>query len=203
MDAAEPRPEPDAPPSLHAHALDNLRYIRDAMQRASAFTDVPGWGTVVVGATALAAAWLASRQATFHHWLLCWLGEALLAGAAGIAFMVAKSRRAGTSLLSNPGRRFALGLAPPLLAGALLTLTLYQARLQQPLPGLWLLLYGAGVTTAGAFSVRIVPLLGLCFMALGAAALFLPASLGDLSLAAGFGGLHIVFGSVIARRYGG
>jgi hypothetical protein len=183
--------------------MDNLRYIRDTMERASAFTDVPGWGSVLVGLSALLAAGLASRTTTFNGWLRVWLVEVVLAGGIGLLAMILKSRRAGTSLLANPGRRFALSLAPPLLAGGAITLALYTARLPGPIPGLWLLLYGVGVTTAGAFSVRVVPVMGACFMALGTLALFLPTSWGNSLLALGFGGLHIVFGSVIARRYGG
>ena len=71
------------------------------------------------------------------------------------------------------------------------------------LPGCWLLLYGAAAATGGAFSVRIVPILGLCFMALGVVAFAVPAAWGHWFMAAGFGGLHIGFGLVIARKYGG
>jgi hypothetical protein len=117
--------------------------------------------------------------------------------------MARKARRGGTTVLSYSGRRFVLSYVPPILVGALLTVVLVRAGLHSTLPGTWLLLYGTGVVTGGAFSVRVVPLMGFCFMALGTAALFGPSAWGSGLMAAGFGLLHIVFGLIIARRYGG
>lgn len=199
----QPSAELGKPPELEKRAIDNLRYIRDTMERAGSFTAVPGWGGVAMGMTALAAARLAAQAPTPQAWLRVWLAEALLAFAIGAWAIRRKAKRAGTPLFAGPGRRFALTLTPPLLAGALLTLALYRASLIGFLPGVWLLLYGAAVLTGGASSVRIVPLMGLCFAVLGAVALFSPASWGNALLAAGFGLLQIVFGILIARRHGG
>ena len=197
------RSRPSAPVALDTHAMDNLRFIRQTMERAGSFTAVPGWGGVAMGVTALAAAVVASRQTARDLWLATWLAEALVAfGIAGWA-MVWKSHAAKMPLLSGPGRKFALSFSPPLVVGALLTLVLYRLGLAGVLPGIWLLLYGAGVVTGGAFSVKIIPVMGLCFMLAGAAALFSPAAWGNGFLAAGFGGLHILFGILIARRHGG
>jgi hypothetical protein len=199
-----PQPLPAAePPALHLRAMDNLRFIRQTMEEAVTFTAVSGVGEIAVGLTALAAAWTASRQATALAWLLTWLGEALVAALITGGAVVWKARQAKISLLSRPGRRFALGLLPPIGAGALLTYALVAAGLPALLPGLWLLLYGTAVVTGGAFSVRIVPVMGLGFMALGAVALLAPASWGNVCLAAGFGGLNLGFGLYIARRHGG
>ena len=192
-----------APRPLRDRAIDNLRFIRETMERAAAFTAVPGWGQVGVGATALAAAALAARQPTVELWLVTWLSEAVVALALGGWALARKAHAANDPILSGPGRRFGLSFVPPLAAGGLLTVALYRAGVVQALPATWLMMYGVGVTTAGAFSVRIVPVMGLCFMLLGVVALFGPPPWGNWCMAAGFGGLHIVFGVIIARRYGG
>jgi hypothetical protein len=190
------------PVPIDRRAADNLRFIRDTMERAASFTAVPGWGGVAIGATAFAAGWLAigrPLQSQFH----IWLGEALVALAVAIVAVRAKSRR--LSLSFKAARRALLSFMPPLLAGAALTAVLCRpnSNMLGIVPGLWLLLYGAAVVTGGAFSVRIVPVMGLCFMLLGALALPAPAAWGNLFLMAGFGAIHIIFGIVIARRHGG
>jgi hypothetical protein len=185
------------------HALDDLRFIRETMARSSAFTAAPGWGQVAVGATALAATWMASRQATPAGWLAVWLGEAVVAVAISLVAVYAKANAAGVPLTSGPGRRFAFALVPPFVAGAVLTVVLFRADLFAALPGTWLLLYGAGLVTGSAFSIPIVRAMGASFMALGAVAVFAPAGTGAYFMAAGFGGLHLLFGILIARRHGG
>jgi hypothetical protein len=199
---------PDAPtqaptPALHARAMDNLSFIRSTMERATAFTAVPGWGGVAMGVTALAATLVAGQSSTPGGWLAIWLGASVLALTIGGGAMALKARRAGTTVFSYSGRRFVLSYLPPLACGAVLTVVLVRAGLYHALPGTWLLLYGTGVVTGGAFSVRVVPIMGLCFMALGAIALLTPPQWGEWLLALGFGGLHILFGIIIARRYGG
>jgi hypothetical protein len=188
--------------ALHERAMDNLRFIRETMERAGAFTGISGWGQVAIGVTALVAAPLSAQQPTFKAWLMVWLAEALVSLLIAGWSIDRKARAAQMPLLTGPGRKVAFSLSPPLLVGALLTIVLYRAGLTNAIPGVWLLLYGTGVVTGGMFSVTIVPIMGICFMALGAVALFVPA-LANWFLAAGFGGLHIVFGVVIARRYGG
>jgi len=196
-------PEPEQTPALHERAMDNLRYIRETMERASAFTGVSGWGQVVIGMTALFAALVAARQTVFPAWLVVWVGEAVVALLIAGWSMDRKARAVQMPLLAGPGRKAAFSLSPPFFVGGLLTVVLYRAGLTNAIPGVWLLLYGTGVVTGGMFSVSIVPIMGLCFMALGAATLFTPASYANWFLAAGFGGLHIIFGLIIARRYGG
>lgn len=195
---------PEQPVALHERAMDNLRFIRETMERASAFTGISGWGQVAIGVTALVAAPLSAQQITFSKsWLMVWVGEAVVSLLIAGWSIDRKARAAQMPLLAGPGRKVAFSLSPPLLVGGLLTVVLYRAGLTNAIPGVWLLLYGTGVVTGGMFSVTIVPIMGICFMTLGAAALFMPPAFANWLLAAGFGGLHIVFGIVIARRYGG
>jgi hypothetical protein len=195
--------ESRTPVAIDDRARDNIRFIRETMERAGSFTAVPGWGGIAIGITAAGAAVIAAEQTSSTAWLLTWGAEAALALAVAVWTAFSKARRAGGSLFTGPGRRFVYGMAPPLLAGALLTILLMRIEIISAIPGVWLLLYGTGIVTGGTFSIRIVPLMGLCFMVLGAVALFCPRAWGDAFLACGFGGLHILFGSIIASKYGG
>jgi hypothetical protein len=183
--------------------MDNLRFIRETMERAGAFTAVPGSGGIAMGTTALFTALIAARQHQAGAWLVTWVCGAAVAFVEGVAAMVWKARAARLPLLSAAGRKFALGLAPPLLVSVLLTAVLYLHGVPELIPGVWLVLYGTGVVSAGAYSVRVVPVMGMCFIAAGSAALLSPPGWANWYMAAGFGGLHVAFGIVIARRYGG
>lgn len=191
------------PIPIDARAADHLRYIRETMERAGEFTAVPGLGGVAMGFTAIAAAFVAAHQASPRGWLTVWLFEAFVAVAIAAATAATKAHRANAALFSGPGRKFLLSFAPPIIVGGLLTFALFRAGALAALPGVWLLLYGTAIVTGGAFSVRVVPVMGLCLMAVGSMALFAPATWGNAFMAAGFGALQIGFGIWIARNHGG
>ena len=188
---------------LHDRAMDNLRYIRETMERATPFTGISGRGEMAIGVTALAASVIAARQPSFKLWVYTWLAEGFISSLIAGWSMDRKARATQTSLFSGSGRKALFSLAPSLIAGGLLTLVLARAGQFTTIPGMWLLLYGTGVITGGMFSVRAVPVMGLCFMALGALALLSPPVWTNWFMAVGFGGLHLFFGAIIVRRYGG
>jgi hypothetical protein len=196
---ATPRTQPV---ELHEHAMDNLKYIRQTLERAGSFTAVPGKGGVLMGVVAVMASGLAARQPGARGWLTVWTAAALVAMAIGIAGAALKSRRFQMPLFSGPGRKFIAGFTPAILAGAVLTAVFYRAGISGFLPGVWLLLYGAAVLAGGSASVRVVPIMGACFMFVGTVALLLP-GWNDVLLPVGFGGLHWIFGTVIWAKYGG
>jgi hypothetical protein len=196
---ATPRTQPV---ELHEHAMDNLKYIRQTLERAGSFTAVPGKGGVLMGVVALAAARLAALQPSAGGWLAVWTIAAVVAMTIGLVGVALKSRRVQMPVFSGPGRKFIAGFAPAIVAGAVLTAVFYRAGVSGFLPGVWLLLYGAAVLAGGSASVRIVPIMGACFMFVGTVALLLP-GWNDLLLPVGFGGLHLIFGTAIAVKYGG
>lgn len=201
------RPLRPVPPkelsTLHGRAMDNLAFIRNTMEAAGSFTAVSGWGMLAIGALAIVVAVAAAQSPTDTGALNIWLASAILSPLVMLWMMVRKARRAKMPLLSGPGRKFVLSFSPPMLVGALLTFVMYRGGMVDAIPGVWLLLYGTGVVAGGAFSVRIVPVMGICFMLAGVVALFSPAGWSDWILGAAFGGLHIVFGIPIARSHGG
>ena len=193
----------EPPPALHDRAMDNLRYIRETMERATHFTGISGRGEIAIGATALIASVIAAKQPNFKSWVAVWFAEGLISVLIAGWSMDRKARAVQMPLFAGPGRKAVFSLFPPIIAGGLLTIVLVRAGITSPIPGVWLLLYGTGVITGGMFSVRAVPAMGLCFMVLGAAALFTPTEFLNWFMAAGFGLLHIVFGAIIVRKYGG
>jgi len=207
MPAMEPirlvSPAQEEPPALHERAMDNLRYIRETMERATSFTGISGWGEVAIGGSAFLTSVLAAQQSSFRAWLAIWIAEGLISLLIAGWSMDRKARAVQMPMMSGPGRKAVFSLLPPVLAGALVTIMLFRAGLTSAIPGVWLLLYGTGVVTGGMFSVPVVPIMGFCFMGLGALALFAPSAFADWFMAAGFGGLHVVFGVIIARKYGG
>src|SRR5438309_3047089 len=178
------KPEPIP---IDARAADHLRYIRETMERAAEFTAVPGWGGVAMGLTAVGAAWIASRQSSPRAWLTVWLVEAFVAVAIAGSSAATKAHRGSAGLFTGPGRKFLLSFTPPIIVGGLLTFALFQAGVHSVLPAVWLLLYGTAIVTGGAFSVRVVPVMGLAIMALGAIALLAPLNWGEAIIGAGFG----------------
>ena len=203
----EPRPCRRPPPRSEARptpdALEHLEVIRETMQRSTAFTAVSGWGYVGMGATALLASYLALRQPTSEAWLAVWLGEALVAVTMALVAMHWKGSRLRTPILSIPGRRLFVGLLPALFAGGVMTVALVRSGDTGQIPGVWLLLYGVAVMQAGAFSVRLIPVMGAAFVLIGAIALPLPWFWANVTLAVGFGLVHIAFGSYLAWCHGG
>jgi hypothetical protein len=197
------RPRRSEPPEMQARAMDNLSFIRGVMERAVTFTAVSGWGQVVIGITAIVAALIAARQSLPWARVATWVAEAGIAAGISVTSMSLKSHAANMPLLSGPIRKLVLSFSPPMIVGAVLTAVMVRHGNYEYLPGVWMLLYGAAVVSAGTYSVRSVPVMGGAFMIVGTVTLFAPVTWTTALMMLTFGALHIAFGIWIAWRHGG
>src|SRR6266852_2448844 len=126
MPAMEPirlvSPAQEEPPALHERAMDNLRYIRETMERATAFTGISGWGEVAIGVSALLTSGLAAEQSSFRAWLAIWIAEGLISLLIEGWSMDRKARAVQMPMMTGPRRNAVFSLSPPGLAGALVTI---------------------------------------------------------------------------------
>jgi hypothetical protein len=185
----------------HENAKQTLEYIRRTMESASNFTAVAGSGMVGVGLVGLVASGVATRLGNAVD-LRVWVPAAAVAIAIAGGATARKASRLGVPLWSGTFRKLVWIMAPVLVAGALLTVALGRQGAPALIPGMWLALYGAGVTAGGTLSLRAIRAMGAAMLALGAAALLEP-QWGAPLLAVGFGVLHIVFGILLITRHGG
>jgi hypothetical protein len=202
-DAGSARTQRSEPTPIGTGAAENLRYIRNAIEASQTFTAVPAKGCFAMSSIAFAAALLETMPALASHWLALWIAAAALACVLALYFMESKARSLGLSLTRTVARRFFMSLAPAFVAGGILTLALADLVARPVITAVWLLMYGAGLTACGVFSVSPVLQAGLVFMALGTIALVLPATAAPTLLAAGFGGIHLALGFAIGRHHGG
>ncbi len=192
------RPSPTV--SIESHAAATLRYIRASMEAAGGTVAVSGSASTTAGIVGLAAAVIASTSTLRPYWLDVWLWAALVASVVGGGLMARQAYMQGFTLFGAPVRKFITSFVPGLFAGAVMTLVLIQAGSLNSIPGTWLVLYGCALFATSVPTSRLVAALGSLFVLLGLVTYFLPPTLHTVSLGAGFGGLHLVFGLLLHRR---
>jgi hypothetical protein len=184
--------------NLDMHAIATLRHIRAAMDGAGSVA-IPGSAGIAMGVIGLAAGGLSLLPNFASHWLLIWLVAAPIASMVGALLLTRSGSIATFAATGTPGRKLAFGLLPSLFAGAVMTAVLCKIARIDAIPGTWLLLYGCALVSASVSTTVIVAWMGVYFAGLGVLALASPVTFHVPLLTAGFGGLHIVFGILIAR----
>jgi len=129
------RPPPvERDPALSDRALDNLRFIRETMERAGTFTAISGWGIVAVGVLAMVAAAVAHIRPTVEWRVGTWVVTAAACIALSMWATARKARRSDVSMVSGPAQKLALAFSPAMLVGALLTVALLRTGANDLLP---------------------------------------------------------------------
>ena len=188
--------------SLDSHAAATLRYIRASMDGA-ALLSLPGSAGIALGLVGFLATALSYMGSLRGYWIEIWLFAGVLACAIGSLLVVRESSLRGLNLIGMPLRRFAVCLFPSLFVGLVMTALLWRQGDLHDIPGSWLISYGGALIAASATTTRTIGVMGACFSLLGLITFVLPGNLHIMALCAGFGGLHIIFGIIIGRRYHG
>ncbi len=197
-------------------AREHLRVIRQTMERSTKYSTLSGLSGVLIGLVAIVGVWLthliSPPDSILEAWLLSpgyplhvgiiWL--AVLALAIAIDFVANKRRaaRVGKTVMSPIGGHIILAALPAFFGGAVLTYFLLQHNLAFSVWGVWMLCYGLAICAVGLFSVKPVSVLGGAFVLAGAVTLLLPPSAQLPMMALTFGGFHIGYGILMARRHG-
>ena len=184
---------------IDSHAVATLRYIRASMD-AAASVAVPGSAGIAMGSIGVLATVASSTPGLREYWLGVWLMAAALGGGVGFALMTRPASLRGLSLYGTPLRKFALGLFPALLGGAVMTAVHWTNGNMHAIPGTWLLFYGCALISASVSATRMIAVMGASFVLVGLVALLAPERAQMLLLGAGFGGLHVLFGVLIGRK---
>ena len=184
---------------IDSHAVATLRYIRASMD-AAASVAVPGSAGIAMGSIGVLATVASSTPGLREYWLGVWLMAAALGGGVGFALMTRPASLRGLSLYGTPLRKFALGLFPALLGGAVMTAVHWTNGNMHAIPGTWLLFYGCALISASVSATRMIAVMGAAFVLVGLVALLAPERAQMLLLGAGFGGLHVLFGVLIGRK---
>ncbi len=197
--------EPDA-----REAEENLRIIRDLMERSTKYSTFSGVSGVLAGAASIVGCLVTNRLSGRQEagveapaeFLLTWFLVIVFAIGADYLFMKRRAVRVGKRVVSRLGTQMIVASAPGLGSGALLTFFFFQQGWMAHIYPVWMLCYGIAVAAVGLFSQREVSYLGAAFLLAGALTLFLPVSLGVPMMAAAFGGFHIVYGIAMSGKDG-
>jgi hypothetical protein len=201
--------------------LEALKDIRHMMQQSTRFLSLSGLSGVLAGIYALIGAYFGHElirdytrhysyaagdreiylQTMFKGFLIC----ALVLGASLLTAFIFTKRKADKnkqSMFDHTALRLLVNMAIPLGAGGLFCLALILkglTALEFVAPSM-LIFYGLALVNASKYTIHDIRYLGCLQVLLGLIASFY-SNHGILFWAIGFGGLHIVYGSIMWFKY--
>jgi len=209
-------------------AAEELKVIRQLMQRPVRYSTQSGLSGIVAGCAALlglAADWAVcnayagSPRTAMRVNLGVWAGVFVVAFTAVCLITRLRERAQGMPFWSPVKMRILRAIAPPFLAGAGLTgAVMYRwyhgigPNEWGLIPSIWMAFYGVALWQVGEFSAIETRLLGVAFIAaaLPVAAFWQysipgtePGTAPYWTLGATFGGFHLIYGAIVWVRHGG
>lgn len=197
--------------------IEDLKQIKDIMNRSSRFLSLSGFSGISAGIIALAGAFLANelvfKNGSFLSFgqadlpleelvqlLLVALATMIVSIGLVIILTTQETKKRHQKIWDQQTRRILYNLFIPLLAGGIVILSfLLKGYVGVTIP-LSLIFYGLALFNVSKYTLNEIGSLGLIEIILGLAALqFIGAGL--WFWAAGFGVLHIVYGVIVKLKY--
>lgn len=196
----------------------DLASIRQMMERSARFLSLSGLSGVLAGCYALAgvtaAFYLLGKDGipvglcvtygAFSDAIvkLSVIGLIVLAVSLVTAFWfsIRKARRREEDIWNASSRRLLVSISVPLITGGILIVILLATNAFPMIMPVTLIFYGIALFYAGEVTYNEIRYLGLCEIILGLAAVAVP-GYSLIIWAVGFGVLHIIYGTIMYRRY--
>lgn len=197
--------------------IDDIREIREMMDKSSRFISLSGWSGVSAGIFALLGAYIGYRNIyvdpsysaydrivlSSENWwtlLLIAITTLLLSIIFGIYFTTRKARQNNQPIWGSTSKRLVVNLMIPLIAGGILCLMLLMKGYIGLVAPMTLLFYGLSLVNASKYTLSEMKSLGILEIVLGLVAIqFI--GYGLIFWAVGFGLLHIIYGIIMHFRY--
>lgn len=196
--------------------IDDLKEIKDIMNRSTRFISLSGLSGISTGITALLGAFIAYltvfkeqdylvyhavelNSETVRYLLFIAIGTLIIAIAAALLFTRIQTKSQNKKAWDMQTKRLLINLTIPLFTGGLLVLMLLLKGFIGILPPLTLIFYGLALVNGSKYTFTEIRTLGLIEIFLGLIA-FQFIEYGILFWAFGFGIVQIVYGFIIQRK---
>ena len=198
--------------------LNDITEIKNLMNKSSRFISLSGLSGILAGTYALIGAWFAYKTIYFDNStlgayknlviseeaiikLLVIAGLVLIASiATGIILSIKKAKKSNEHIWNAATRRLAINFMIPLATGGFFILFLIEKEMLGLVAPLTLIFYGLAVVNASKYTIGDVRYLGLTMIVLGLLSTWF-LGYGLLFWALGFGGCHILYGSLMYFKY--
>lgn len=199
--------------------LDDLKNIREMMDRSTQFISLSGLSGVLAGVYALIGAFFAKQilnshmqrgydhtgyvtleSDTFRNIIATAIGVLVLSVGTALLMSRIKARKNGQSLWNATSRRLVINFLIPLVTGGVFALLLLRHQVYGLIAPVTLIFYGLACVNASKHTFRDVRYLGITVILLG----LIATEYSGYALefwALGFGVCHIIYGGIMHFKY--
>ncbi|CAM3292486.1 Brp/Blh family beta-carotene 15,15'-monooxygenase [Flavobacterium longum] len=199
--------------------LDDLKNIREMMDRSTQFISLSGLSGVLAGVYALIGAFFAKQilnshmqrgydysgyvtleSDTFRNIMAMAIGVLVLSVGTALLMSRIKAKKNGQSLWNATSRRLVINFLIPLVTGGVFALLLLRHQVYGLIAPVTLIFYGLACVNASKHTFRDVRYLGITVILLG----LIATEYSGYALefwALGFGVCHIIYGGIMHFKY--